>query len=87
MQSALGVELRNQLRRYLDGAISLSEFDEWFVPATLNVEQSGDPAAEDLTWEIYLRIAEFSHGDWTEAELKDMLGSFAGMPATAVSAS
>ena len=87
MQSALGLKLRDQLRRYVDGEISLSEFDEWFVPATLDVERWDDPAAEELTWEIFLRIAEYSHGDWTEAELKQMLGSFAGLPVAAVSAS
>ena len=70
MPDLLSVLIRSQLHRYLDGETSLSAFNQWFVPATLDVERTGDPMGEALTWEIDLRLAEYSNGDCTEDELK-----------------
>ena len=77
MASPLEQDIREQLRRYIDGQISLREFDAWFVPATRAVDRTGPPEAIDLTYEVFLRLAEYSNGDWTEAELKDILGRVA----------
>ncbi len=41
--------------------------------ATWDVEKTGDQATIDLTYEIVLRLAEYSNGDCTEAELKELL--------------
>jgi hypothetical protein len=49
------------------------QLDAWFWPATWDIERSNDVAAEELTWEIMLRLAEYSKGHRTEAELKDLL--------------
>ncbi len=60
------------MQRYLDGELSLPDFNDWFVLATARVEHLNEPRAEDLTWDIYLRVAEFDHGDWTETQLKNL---------------
>lgn len=64
--------IREKLAKYLAGEISLSTFQEWFVPRAWNIEKR-DPAAVELAHEIDLRLAEFSNGDWTEEELKSKL--------------
>lgn len=67
-------QIRAHLAMYLAGDCSLEAFEDWFVPHALSlVEESGDPGADELTYEIELRLAEFSHGDWTEPELKELL--------------
>ena len=44
------------------------------MPHALSVvEEHGSQVAEDLTYDIELRLAEFSGGGWTEEELKDLL--------------
>ena len=76
MESSLDHDIRERLARYLRGETRLRDFDAWFVPATWEVDQERDPVAYDLTNEIYLRLAEYSNGQWTEAELKDRLRHF-----------
>lgn len=73
MRSPLEQAILDHLDRYLCGEWSLDEFDEWFVPATLDIDHSNDEAATDLTYEIILRFAEYDRGHRTEAELKDIL--------------
>lgn len=62
-----------KLACYLAGKTSLQQFDEWFVPAAWNVTPASDPEAADLVGEIYLRVAEYTNGDWDEEELKGLL--------------
>jgi hypothetical protein len=69
MRSSLAPAIRDHLADYLRGDLTLRAFDEWFVAATWHVEQTGDQQTIDLTDEIILRPAEYSHGDCTEAEL------------------
>jgi hypothetical protein len=73
MATPLADTLRDRLRRYVVGELSLVEFDRWFVPATADVDRMDDPETTDLAYEVLLRLAEFSNGDWTETELKDLL--------------
>lgn len=84
MPSSLGSAIRSLLARYLRGEMSLHQFDEWFVPATWDVEKTGDQATIDLTYENVLRLAESSNGDCTESELKSLLRPL--VPASAPSA-
>src|SRR3712207_7196621 len=49
--------------------------------------RSGTPEVIDLTYEVFLRIAEFDHGDWTEDELRGILGRVAGATAAELAAS
>lgn len=66
--------IRAHLRCYLAGTCTLEEFEDWFVPHALSVvEEAGNPAAEELAYEIELRLVEFSDGGWTEEELQHLL--------------
>jgi hypothetical protein len=70
---SLDIKIREWLARYLANEISIQEFQDRFVPTTWEVEKSNDVPAIDLAHEIDLRMAEFSNGHWTEAELRDKL--------------
>ncbi len=73
MQIFLDLEIKRELERFLVGLISLDEFSDWLAPITMDIEQSGSPTAVELVNEIQLRLAEFTDGYWTEAELRDLL--------------
>ncbi len=66
--SMLADEIRVALARYLDGSVSLREFDRWFTRATWEIVS--DPVAEALADEIELRLSEYTSGHWTEEELR-----------------
>lgn len=83
MPSSLDLEIRKWVARYLAGEISLSVFEEWFIPATWNVEQSGNIEAVDLAHEIDLLLAEHSNGHWTESELREHFRPLSENPAIA----
>lgn len=76
MSYSLDFNIREQLARYLAKEISLREFEDWFFPETWDVDQLGDLALMNLVYGIKLRLAEFSHGDWTENELRSLLRPF-----------
>jgi hypothetical protein len=75
-------QIRDQLIRYLSGEISLQALSDWLVPYVLTLDQKTDPAAADLAFEIELRLAEYSNGDWTQDELRDILRPLVASPAT-----
>ena len=62
------------LSRYLSGAISLVEFQEWFAPTAWDVmDTEDDVVSVQLACSIELVLAEFANGHWTEDELKERL--------------
>lgn len=65
-------EIRTRLAAYLDGGLSLEDFDHWFAGATWDVRHS-DPAAAELVYEVELLVAEFTSGHRFESELRDEL--------------
>lgn len=71
MSDALSITIRRQLRRYLSSELSLRQFMKWLAPRLVSIETK--PAADDLAHEIYIRISEYTNGDWTEPELKRLL--------------
>lgn len=73
MSSTRSTAIRERLSQYVTEQVSLRTFDAWFVRATRDVERRNDPEAEALTFEIFLRLAEYSNGDCTETDLKDLL--------------
>lgn len=83
MDSSLDHPIRDHLGRYISGQSTLQEFDLWFVRATADVDRSGTRAEIDLTYEVFLRLAEYSHGDWTTAELEDLFRALVEAPVTA----
>jgi|SRR5208283_3371585 len=79
MISGIDLEIRDRLARYLNGDISLHEFEGWFVPVAWSIEQSQSAEAIELAGEVELRLAEFSNGHWTEAELRSKLEPLVSM--------
>lgn len=75
MSSSLNFNIRERLAAYLAGEIALHDFEDWFFSATWDVDHVDDAALVDLVYGIKLRLAEFSHGDWTEDQLRSFLRS------------
>ena len=71
-------EIRRNLKAYLAGRLSLKAFQEWFVPATWDIEKQAMPNVRRLVYAIELRLAEYTNGHWSPAELKDYLQPLAG---------
>jgi len=69
-----------RLLEWIEGDVSLDEFEDWFVPATWNIHRASDPEAEDLTDEIELSLAEYSGGHLTIEELKAELAKLVHIP-------
>lgn len=66
----LGLQVRQQLSRYLAGQISLANFATWLTPVAFGVFEAEHTPAEDLVAEIELRLAEYTNGHWTEDDLR-----------------
>ncbi len=77
MAMPLALQVREQMSQFVGGRQSLTQFEDWFVSAFWSVEFELDAATRDLGYEIELRLAEHSNGDWTEAEMKDMFRQLA----------
>jgi hypothetical protein len=71
------LQIRSRISDWLDGEISLSEFEDWFVPATWNIHKGNDPEAEELTDEIELSLSEYSGEYLSLDQLKDKLTELA----------
>ncbi|SRR6266545_1724490 len=82
--------IRQKLIDYLQNAISLDEFQEWFVPNTWDIHLSGEPGAIALTNDIELRLSEYSSGHLPEAQMRrefSQLLSYATLTLGSVSSS
>ena len=73
------IELKNKLIEYISGELSISEFEDWFIPSYWNVHRRNDEELSNLVYDIELELAEYSIGDWTEKELKEHLNLFIGV--------
>lgn len=73
MQHSLRLDIHDHLAGYLAHETTLSEFEEWFVPATWGRATRELPGTAELIGEIELRLAEHSNGHRTEAELRQVL--------------
>ncbi len=85
MKPSLDAEIRDRVARYLNRAISLREFEEWFVPRTWNATSRVGRSTSDLINEIELRLAEYTSGHWTQRELREQLRSVIERPKTRAS--
>ena len=72
MLSELELAIQQHLMQYLSGAISLSDFENWFLPALWEID-SEDGRARELAGTLHILISEFSRGDRTLQELRSGL--------------
>lgn len=73
-------DVRERLTRYLDGVLSLDDFQSWFAPRVWDSTDELDRDSADLAAEIELRLAEMAHGDWTEREFRDKIVAYLRRP-------
>ncbi len=70
-KTSLEIALRRQLGRLVSGSLAIDESVQWFAARLGQVQ--GRQTLEELAYEVALRVAEFSNGDWTEGELRHLL--------------
>jgi hypothetical protein len=85
MARGIDLDIRALLVCYLNGDLTLADFEDWFVPVAWNIERTGNQRAVELAGEIELRLAEFSSGHWSEPDLRGMLAPLAGIYETELS--
>jgi hypothetical protein len=66
-------DIQIQLSQYLSNAFTLEEFRNWFDDQTWGLAAEPDSAGRRIAGEIELRIAEFTSGHLTEAQLRNVL--------------
>ena len=71
-------QIRYKLDDWMNGRVSLAEFEDWFVPATWNIHQSGDQEAASIVNEIELNLSEYSGGHLSQEELRIAMGLVLG---------
>ena len=72
MQYPGNATIRKKLSDYLDRAINLCQFYEWLM-RNCAINETTPASTRDLVYEIKLRIAEYTSGDWTEPSLRLVL--------------
>ncbi len=73
MPSSLSLEIQQTLERYLTGNIPVDDLQAQLAAMVWAVEEHESPDVVDLFHDVELSLAEFTSGDWTEAELKRLL--------------
>lgn len=71
----LDLEIYAWIARYLRGAATLDEFEDWFIPETWHVERSGNVPAAELADPIRIALADIAGDEMTEDEFKALLAS------------
>jgi len=66
-------ELYRRIIQYLNGEISVTQFEDWFLPNFGQIINLPDCPPRDLAGDIQLALAEMSNGDRTEAEMKGLI--------------
>ena len=74
---ANAAQIREQLRNWLNGRISLRQFEDWFVPSTWDVHRENDTEAEALAEDIEMHLSEFSGGELNVDRLANLLRQLA----------
>ena len=69
----LASELFNKVQDYLDGTISLEDFEGWLVPRLSLLFASPFPSTQELVGTAELGLAEMSSGTRSEDEFKVLL--------------
>ena len=69
--------VREQIRRWLDGRISLREFEEWFVAVAGTAAEGGDDELRQMVASIDMNLSEFDDGVLTGEEFRDQMAGLA----------
>jgi hypothetical protein len=73
MDEPLEIEIANHLASLLTGKGSLQEVREWFVPLSVDIEDSESRPAIELVYQIDGILAEASSASWSDADLREEL--------------
>ena len=73
IQNELGIH--SAVSRYLDGADTLQEFEDWFMPVLWDLGEAEDDDVRRLAGTIANLIAEYSGGQISESYLQRELAS------------
>lgn len=65
------LEIRAYLSRYLAGTMSLDDFEDWFIPATWDIERYGTGAAR-LAAEVRSALFSIATGEGSEDEFRTL---------------
>ncbi len=69
-------DIRDKLAEYLNSEVSLRQFQEWFVPATWDIQDSQPAHVLDLAYSIQLKLAEYASDHLTENDLRQALSPY-----------
>ncbi len=69
MDARQDLDLRSHLGMLLSGALSLESFRHWFASALWDIEESTDDDTVEFAYLLENRLAEYSGGYVTDAEL------------------
>jgi len=72
MPSELELGIQQHVMQYLSGVVSLSDFENWFVPAMWEIDDE-DEYTRKLAGTVHILISEFSRGDRTLMSLREGL--------------
>jgi len=73
MPLPLETEIAYALSNCVDKRLSLEEFQQWFVPISVDIESSGNQEAIDLVYRIDGVLAEASSGEWADKDILEEL--------------
>jgi len=66
-------QIRQELSRYVSREESLAQFLQWFVPVSIDIDESGDDDAIQLAHRIDGVLAEASSAQWSEKDIHEEL--------------
>jgi hypothetical protein len=72
-RSALAIELRGQVNRYLSGQLSFTELQAWLAPRSWLRHAPFDREGAHLFAAVQTRLDEYAAGYWSESLLHDSL--------------
>jgi hypothetical protein len=66
-------EIRARIRAYTNGSLSAAALEDWLENESWD-DSTLSASVQQLANDTLRLLAEFGHGDWTEAELVEQLG-------------
>jgi hypothetical protein len=77
-------EIRARIAACVLREASLDDFEDWFVAATWNVQQTGSRELQNLVYTVEAKLAEHSGGHIDEPTLRKSLGEMVMEHATVI---